>query len=290
MEKISLPSRIEFKKGGEKNKSVLTVEPCFPGYGTTLGNALRRVLLSSLPGTAITSFKVQGAPHEFSGLPGIKEDLVEIILNLKKLRFRTFSEEPVKLQLKAKGERTVLAKDIEPNSAVESTTPDLLIATLTDPTAELVMELTLKNGRGYEPTEERSREERESLTVGEITIDAIFTPVREVAFRIESVRVGQMTNYERLVLEIETDGTITPEQALGGALEILLDHFNLLVGFGEAIEEKETAGAIEEEINPPAGGAGEPVSAETASEEIGEEKKFKKRGRPASRQGGPKKE
>ncbi len=273
-----MPARIEFKKGGEKNKSILTVEPCFPGYGTTLGNALRRVLLSSLPGAAVTSFKVQGAPHEFSGLPGVKEDLVEIILNLKKLRFRTFSEEPVKLHLKAKGERTVLAKDIEPNSAVESTTPDLLIATLTAPTAELAMELTLKKGRGYEPTEERSREEKETLAVGEITIDAIFTPVREVAYRIESVRVGQTTNYERLVLEIETDGTITPEQALGGALEILLDHLNLLVGFGEKIEEPSV-----EDKSTPAETMSEPIEeteeAETV-EDKAEEKPKKKRGRP----------
>lgn len=277
MENIPLPSRIEFKKGDEKNHSILTVEPCYPGYGTTLGNALRRVLLSSLPGAAIVSFKVQGALHEFSTLPEVKEDLVEIVLNLKRIRFKVFGEEPVKLQLKVKGEKTVLAKEITPNSAVELVTPELPIATLTSPQAELNMELTVQRGRGYEPTEERSKEEKEKLEVGEIAIDAIFTPVKDVGFRIESVRVGQMTNYERLVLDIKTDGVITPEQALGGAIEILLEHFNLLVGFGERIEEKTEAEEekLLEETK-------EPAAAEQIEESVakGGETPKKKRGRP----------
>ncbi|MFH1172939.1 MAG: DNA-directed RNA polymerase subunit alpha [bacterium] len=271
MERIPLPSRIEFKKGDEDNQSILTVEPCFPGYSITLGNALRRVLLSSLPGAAVTSFKVKGVDHEFSTIPEVKEDLVEIILNLKKLRFKVFTDQPVKIRLKANGEKKVTGKDIEPNSDMEVVTKDFPIATLTSPKADLDMELTIKRGRGYETTEERGKEDKERLEVGEIAIDAIFTPVHKVAFDTEMVRVGQMTNYERLVLNITTDGTITPEQALGGAIEIILAHFNLLEGFGEKIEEPVSES--------------EEVEAETEievkEEETDEEAKpKKKRGRP----------
>lgn len=277
MENVPLPSRIEFKKDEGENHSILTVEPCFPGYGTTLGNALRRVLLSSLPGAAITSFKVKGADHEFSSLPDIKEDLVEIILNLKKLRFK-LHEPSVKLHLDIKGEKKVTAKDIEPNSAVEVITTDLPIATITNPKGELVMELTVKRGHGYESTEERSKEDRDSLAVGEISIDALYTPVKNVGFNIEDVRVGQITNYERLALDIKTDGTITPAQALGGSIEILLEHFNLLRGFGdkmpEVAEPEEELAVVSE--------AKEEISNNDAGEiaESAEEKPKKKRGRP----------
>lgn len=276
MEKIPLPSRIEFKKGDEDNQSILTVEPCFPGYSITLGNALRRVLLSSLPGAAITSFKVKGVDHEFSTLPDVKEDLVEIILNLKKLRFIVHTNQPVKIKLKANGEKKVTGKDIEPNSDVEVITKDYTIATLTSPKAELEMELTVKRGRGYETTEERSKEDKEQMSVGEISIDSIFTPVHEVAFKTENVRVGQMTNYERLVLEITTDGTITPEQAFGSSLDIILDHFKLLEGFGEKIDEP--ADEVEEVVEET--GLEVEEKEETQDEESDEEKPKKKRGRP----------
>ncbi len=282
MKNIPLPSRIEFKNSDEDNRSILTVEPCFPGYGITIGNALRRVLLSSLPGAAITSFKIKGVQHEFSAVPDIKEDVVEIMLNLKKLRFKVFTDEPAKLYLKVKGEKIVTAKDIQSNSEVEIISSDLPIATLTSPKAELEMEMTVKRGRGYEPTEERTREEREKLEVGEITIDAIFTPIVDVGFEIEKVRVGQITNYERLILDIETDGTITPEQALGGAIEILLDCFNLLIGFGAKMpeistEEKEEAEEMVEKK-------------EESKEEIKEKEEEKTEEKPKKKRGRPKKE
>lgn len=224
MENISLPSKIEFS-AESAHKATVSIQPCFPGYGTTLGNALRRVLLSSLPGAAVTAFRIKGATHEFSTLEHVKEDLVEISLNLKQLRLKIHGTQPVKLTLHAKGERHVTAKDIAANSDVEIGNPDLLIATLTHKTAEIDIELIATPGRGYLPTEAR---EKENLEVGMIAIDAIFTPVRNVGFSIENVRVGQMTNFENLVLVIETDATITPQQALAQATALLLEHFNFI--------------------------------------------------------------
>lgn len=225
MENIPLPSKIEINPGKDPNKATVNIQPCHPGYGITLGNALRRVLLSSLPGAAVTAFKIKGVNHEFAAIDNVKEDVVEIALNLKKLRLRVFSSEPVRLELKAKGEKEVTAKDIKTSSDVEIVNPELLIATLTSKDAELEMEIIVNQGRGYIPTETREKEEVETNM---IIVDSIFTPVRNVGFRIENVRVGQMTNYENLVLDIETDGTITPQEALIQSNQILIDHFNFI--------------------------------------------------------------
>src|SRR3989338_1491410 len=225
MENIPLPSKIEIQPGKNANQAAVSIQPCHPGYGTTLGNALRRVLLSSLPGAAVTAFKIKGASHEFSALSNVLEDLVEVALNLKQLRLKVFSAEPVRLELKVKGEKKVTAKDIKPNSDVEIANPDLLIATMTSKDAELEMEIIVSQGRGYIPTENR---EKENLETDMIMVDAIFTPIKNVGFQIENVRVGQMTNYENLILNIETDGTISPQEALNQATQILIDHFNFI--------------------------------------------------------------
>jgi DNA-directed RNA polymerase subunit alpha len=223
MEKIILPAKIEYQ--GDKEKGEIIFEPCSPGYGTTWGNTLRRVLLSSLSGGAVTAIKIRGAKHEFSTLPGVKEDLLEIILNLKQLRLKIFTDEEVKLSLDIKGGKKVLAKDIEKNSQVEVVNPELLIATLTDAKAKLEMDIFVKKGIGYVTVEERAHEEKE---VGKILIDSIFTPIRNVGLKIDNVRVGEKTNYDRLILPIETDGTITPMEALIEASGLLKEQFSYL--------------------------------------------------------------
>ncbi len=225
MENILLPSSIRFEPGTRPNEGVMIVEPCFHGYGTTLGNALRRVLLSSLPGAAITAVKVKGVTHEFQAIEHVKEDVLEIILNLKTLRLKLFSDEPVKLTLKASGVKVVTAKDIEGNSDVEIVNPSLKIATLTDPKASVEMELTVARGRGYRPTEERMKEIHD---LGTIAIDSLFSPVRNVGYRVENTRVGEITNYDKLIMSIETDGTITPEEAVRESAKILINHFSFL--------------------------------------------------------------
>jgi DNA-directed RNA polymerase subunit alpha len=225
MELIPLPKKIDVKKSGD-NVAMFTIEPCYPGYGTTLGNALRRVLLSSLEGAAITAVKIEGVNHEFSTIPNVKEDVVEIILNLKTIRFRSFSDEPVTVKLSAKGEKKVTGKDIIVTSDVEVVHTDKVIATLTDKSAVLDMELVIEKGRGYVPVETREKEKRD---IGMIAVDAIFTPIRNVNFDVENVRVGQMTNYDRLMLEVITDGTLTPEKAFHEATKILSSHFDFLL-------------------------------------------------------------
>lgn len=232
MEEIKLPQKIEITKAKD-NRATLIIEPCFPGYGLTLGNALRRVLLSSLPGGAVTAVKVKGAEHEFSTLPYVLEDMVQIILNLKQLRFKIHTAEPVKLILNAKGKKKVKARDIKENSDVEIVNPDLHLATLTDEKAELEMGITVAQGRGYESVEERREKKRE---IGEIVVDAIFTPIRRVSYKVDNIRVGEMTNFDKLNIEIETDGTVTPKEALEQAAEILVDHFTLLSGLQERKE------------------------------------------------------
>ncbi|MBU0597499.1 DNA-directed RNA polymerase subunit alpha [Patescibacteria group bacterium] len=224
MEKLPLPEKHKVIKIGD-NQADIIIEPCYPGYGTTLGNALRRVLLSSLSGAAITTVKIKGVTHEFSTLPGIKEDIVEILLNLKRIRFKLHATDETKVTLKVKGEKNVKAKDIKLTSEVEVINSDAEIATLSDKNAELEMEFTIKSGRGYLPVENI---EKKKLILGNIAIDAIFTPVKNVNFHIQNVRVGQMTNYDKLTLSITTDGSITPEESLKQAAQILLDHFQQL--------------------------------------------------------------
>jgi DNA-directed RNA polymerase subunit alpha len=233
MEYAHLSSTVSVKTvSEERTRGVFEIEGLYSGYGQTLGNALRRVLLSSLPGAAATYVKIKNAPHEFTTLPGIKEDVVEITLNLKKLRFRMFTHEPQTLLLKAKGEGVVTGGDIKPNSQVEVMNPEQVIATLTDKNAELEMEITVERGLGYSPVESRRMEK---LRVGLIAIDALFSPVTRVNYTVENMRVGERTDYNRLRLEIETDGTISPSAALHKSASALKDHFEKVY----AIEVKE---------------------------------------------------
>lgn len=235
MEEFLLPSKIEVIPDKDNaNRATLVVEPCYFGYGMTVGNALRRVLLSSLPGAAVVAVKIEGAPHEFSTLNGVKEDILEMILNLKSLRMRMWTDEPVRLKLSVKGVREVTAADIETVSDVEIINQDLHIATLTAKDAKLEMDIFVGRGRGYVPVEERAEERGE---IGLIAVDAMYSPVKEVGYRRENTRVGKITNYDRLIMDVETDGTITPEDALDQSIRILLDHFTLLLNRGVMPEE-----------------------------------------------------
>lgn len=209
----------------EGNKAVFEVEALYPGYGATVGNSLRRVLLSSLPGAAVTQMKIKNVPHEFSTIPGVLEDVILITLNLKQLRFRIFSDEPQRAKLSVKGEREVKGADFELPAQVELINKNVHIATLTAKSAALEIEVLIEKGIGYLPREARRKEK---LEVGMIPLDAIFTPVRRVSFKVENMRVGERTDFDRLFLEIETDGTITPEEVFFEASEILVNHFSLL--------------------------------------------------------------
>lgn len=216
----------------QDNTAVFEIEGLYPGYGVTIGNSLRRVLLSSLEGAAVTQMKIKGVSHEFSTIPGVLEDVIEIMLNIKKLRFRMYTEEPVTATLKVKGEREVKGSDFKIPSQVELVNKDCHIATITDKKTELEMEIKIEKGIGYLA---RERRKKEKLPIGTIAVDAIFTPVKRVAFRQENMRVGERTDFDRLFLEIETDGTISPEEAFFQASEILVKHFSL---FCQSLEEK----------------------------------------------------
>ena len=226
MENILLPSKISFEKGERPNEGVFVVEPCFYGYGTTLGNALRRVLLSSLPGAAVTAVKMKGVTHEFQAVENLKEDALEVILNLKSLRLKMFTDEPVVLKLSVTGLKTITAADIAQNADVEIVNPELVIANLTDPKATFEMEITVRKGRGYASTEERVGE---TYDIGTIAIDALFSPVRNVGYHVVNTRVGDITNYDKLIMNIETDGTITPEEAVEHSAKVLIDYFSILL-------------------------------------------------------------
>jgi len=237
MEYTRLSETIKIKTISEtKTEGFFEIEGLYTGYGLTLGNALRRSLLSSLPGAAITQVKLKGVEHEFSTIPGVKEDVVEITLNLKRVRFKFYATEPQVLTLKVKGEKKVTASDIKTNAQVEIVNLDCHIATLTGKNAEIDMELTVEKGLGYVPVEARKLEK---LPIKTIALDAIFSPVQKVNFVVENMRVGDRTDYNRLKLTIETDGTITPSSALHKASNILKDHFEKV----SAIEVKEVEGA-----------------------------------------------
>ena len=208
------------------------VEPLERGYGTTLGNVLRRILLSSLPGAAVTSIKIDGILHEFSTIPGVKEDVTEIILNLKKLAVRLDGESTKRAIINAVGPKEVTAADIIGDSDMEIFNPDLHIATLEE-NATLVMEINLARGRGYVPAEQNKTE---STPISVIPVDSIYTPVRKVNFTVENTRVGQVTDYDRLVLEIWTDGSITPEEGVSIGAKIMQEHLNLFIQLTDATD------------------------------------------------------
>ena len=196
-----------------------------PGYGATIANPLRRVLLSSLQGAAITSIKIKGVEHEFSTINGVLEDVIEIVLNLKKIRFKVHSEESVKVSLNVKGERAVTGEDIKLTSDVEIINPEQHICTITEKKTEITMEIEIEKGVGYVPVEQR---QKDKLAIGIIAVDAIFSPVKLVNFSVENVRVGQRIDFNKITMEVETDGSIEPEQAIKNAAEILIDHFKIL--------------------------------------------------------------
>lgn len=221
---ISLPQKPKTTKKAP-NIAIFEIEGLYPGYGATIGNSLRRVLLSSLPGAAATQMKIKGVQHEFSNIPGVLEDVITIGLNLKQLRFKMYTEEPQKARLKIKGEKEVKGSDFELPSQVELINKSSHIATLTEKRAELDIEIQIEKGIGYVSVERRKKEK---LEIGVIALDAIFTSLRRVSFNVENMRVGDRTDFDRLTLEIETDGTITPEEAFLQASEILVKHFSLL--------------------------------------------------------------
>lgn len=207
-------------------------EPLDQGYGQTLGNALRRVLLTSLPGAGVTTVKIDGVKHQFSTLPGMKEDVLELILNIKKLRLRLFSEKPQTIHLSVHGQKKILASDIETPAEVEVVNKDFYLASLSGPKAKLEIEMTVERGFGYSLSEERK-----VSTIGVIPIDVIFTPVLRVNYKVEATRVGQLTDLDKLILEITTDGTINPKEALEQSAKILVAHFTQIYEPKEEPEE-----------------------------------------------------
>lgn len=235
---IPLPLQPKVAKK-EKNLAIFEIEALYPGYGVTVGNSFRRVLLSSLEGAAATKVKIKNVSHEFSTIPGISEDVILLMLNLKQMRFKVFGEEPQTATLKVKGEKEAKGSDFEFPSQVELVNPDCHIATLTSKSSELEMEITIEKGIGFQPREAREKPllpGKGKLEIGVIPLDAIFTPIRRVSFRVENMRVGERTDFDKLFLEVETDGTILPETAFGRSAEILVKHFSL---FEEAFKKEE---------------------------------------------------
>lgn len=221
------------------------VQPLERGFGNTIGNALRRVLLSSIPGAAITMFRVDGILHEFSTIPGVQEDVSEVVLNLKQVRIKTLEKKPDRVVVDLKGATNFTANDIQKGSTeFEILNPDLLIATLNED-ADFQIELRVGRGRGYVPADENKIPD---MPIGMIPIDAIFTPVTRVTYRVENTRVGQRTDYEKLILEVTTDGTLTPDDALSYAGKILRDHIQMFIGFDVETEEDEVPEVDEEVI------------------------------------------
>jgi DNA-directed RNA polymerase subunit alpha len=206
--------------------ATFTVEPLHTGYGMTLGNSLRRVLLSSIAGAAVTAFRIEGATHEFTTLPNVKEDVVEIMLNLKGLRFRVFSDEPQTLRINKKGSGVVTGKDIETSADVEVVNPEHVIATLDNAKATFVMDIVVETGRGYRTIDESGARKVSDM----IAVDAIFSPVLRVRYKVENTRVGQMTDLDKLLLTVDTDGTITPSDAFEEAAAILVNQYTALAG------------------------------------------------------------
>jgi len=229
--------RIEcIESPGDESYGKYVVEPLERGYGTTLGNSLRRILLSSLPGTAVTTVKIAGIQHEFSTIPGIKEDVTEIILNIKGIVARLHAQRAKTVYIEASGEGNVTAGDIKPDGEVEILNPELHIATLS-PDATLNMELTIDHGRGYTSAE---RNKLQQPVIGVIPIDSIYTPVHKVNYTVENTRVGNVTDFDKLTIEVWTDKTITARDAVSLGAKILCDHFTLFTDLSESISSKST--------------------------------------------------
>lgn len=241
-----MPESIELDESTYTNTyGKFIVQPLERGFGATIGNAFRRVLLSSIPGAAITTFRVDGVLHEFSTIPGVKEDVSTIVLNLKQVRLKLIDKKPDKISIHLKGPKTFTARDIQEQSTdFEVLNPDWHIATL-NADADFTIELRIGRGRGYVPAEENRLPD---LPLGTIPIDAVFTPIVRVTYTVENTRVGQRIDYERLILEISTDGSITPDDALSFAGKILRDHIQLFINFDIDTEEEESQEVDEESI------------------------------------------
>lgn len=236
--------RIDYLENNDENTyGKFVVEPLERGYGTTLGNSLRRILLSSLPGAAVTSIKIEGVLHEFSTIPGVVEDVTDIILNLKGLALNMDVEEPQLLRIEAQGERVITGADILVNSDVTVLNPEHHIATL-DINGELNMEIIVERGRGYVSAEKNKKEDH---VIGVIPVDSIFTPVKKVNYQVEDTRVGQRTDYDKLSLEVWTDGSISPKEAISLSAKILSDHLKLFIGLTDTMDEVEVMVEKEEE-------------------------------------------
>jgi len=236
--------RIEYvDRNDEGTYGKFVVEPLERGYGTTLGNSLRRVLLSSLPGAAVTSVRIEGVLHEFSTIPGVREDTTDIILNLKNLALKMYSDDPMEIRIEAQGEGVVTAADIITGADIEILNPDLYIATL-EPDGRLFMEMTVEKGRGYVPAERNKKDEQ---VIGDIPIDSIFSPIYKVNYTVEDTRVGQQTDYDRLILEVWGNGAILPDDAVSQAAEIIIKYLQLFTGLTEELPEEEPEPEDEED-------------------------------------------
>ena len=231
---VALPSKPRVVTESETSAS-FEIDGLFPGYGHTLGNSLRRIILSSLTGAAVTSVKIEDVPHEFSTISGVQEDVITILLCLKRIRFSMTGNEPQVLKLSAKGAGVITAKDIETTGQVEILNPEQHIAELTAKNASLSMEITVEKGLGYVPRELRSEEKAE---IGTIQLDATFTPIRRVNYEVENMRVGDRTDFNRLRIFIETDGAISPREALERSVEIMIHQLKAIVGFKDSHEEE----------------------------------------------------
>lgn len=246
---VALPSKPRIVSEDEFS-GVYEIDGLYPGYGHTLGNSLRRIILSSLPGAAVTQVKIEGVSHEFSTMEGVKEDVISLLLNLKRVRLAMHQDEAMKITLKKSGVGMVTAKDITVPSQIEILNPEQPIAELTAKGASLEIEMTIEKGLGYVP---RDVHQKDKVETGTIALDAVFTPVRRVNYEVENMRVGDRTDYNRLRVFLETDGTISPRQALERSIEIMIHQLKAVIGFQEAVVEEEVSNV--------------PMSAKEASEE-----------------------
>ncbi len=243
---VALPSKPRVVTE-DKTSASFEIDGLFPGYGHTLGNSLRRIILSSLTGAAITSVKIEDVPHEFSTIDGVQEDVITILLNLKRIRFSVTGDEPQVISLNSKGVGEVTAKDIKTTGQVEILNKDQHIAELTTKNASFSVEITVEKGLGYVPRETRDESKSE---VGTIQLDAIFTPIRRVNYEVENMRVGERTDFNRLRIFIETDGALTPREALERSIEIMIYQLKAIVGFKEVREEEVEEVELEEKVEP----------------------------------------
>lgn len=236
---IIVPSKPKIIREDGSN-GIYEIDGFYPGYGHTIGNSLRRIILSSLPGAAVTQVKIKGVEHEFSSVSGVKEDVIALILNLKRLRIKLLTDEPQVITLKAKGIKTLTAGDIDVPGQVEILNPELVIATLTDKGSDIDMEITVEKGLGYVAKEVLMKDR---VDIGTISIDATFTPIRKVNYEVENMRIGDRTDFNRLRISIETDGTLTPQEALESSILLMISQLKSIVGF----KEEEVIAPVKEE-------------------------------------------